>query len=122
MPLHQHQWVFAGEVVIPTTDVDYDPDPSFNRLEYCIICGSLRIQFGEIWRNWSSDITKKFLGQFTKTSNSVLKAPPTEFKIGPPHRSAKKLGRGLADLLKERQPLTTLTQLLEKGKPDAKNN
>ena len=121
MPLHQHQWVFAGEVVIPVTDTN-NVDPSFNRLEYCVICGSLRIQFGQIWRYWSSNVTKQFLGQFTKISNNVLKTPPSEFKIRPPDRKASRLGRNLTDLMKEEQPNIMLARLLKKGNPDAKNN
>jgi hypothetical protein len=96
MPSHEHRWVYAGDVAIPTKD-EILGDP-FNRLEYCIECGAFRIQFGSRWRYWYSDVTKQFLNQFNREIHTVLKVPPAEFKLGPPVRGANRLGRGLKDI------------------------
>lgn len=100
MPSHEHQWVFAGEVVIPTRTNEVHGDP-FNRLEYCVDCGAFRIQFKQHWRYWYSDATKKFLGQFNRETHKVLKISPSEFRIAPPARDSNRLGRGLKDIAME---------------------
>lgn len=124
MPSHEHQWTFAGEVVIPTSTNEIHGDP-FNRLEYCVECGAFRIQFGQNWRYWYSSATKKFLDQFTGETHRVLKLPPAEFKMAPPARGSHRLGRGLKDVVSTSlvggRSWKGMFATIEKGKPDAKN-
>jgi hypothetical protein len=126
MTSHQHQWVFAGEVVIPTNTNEIPGNP-FNRLEYCIVCGGLRIKFKDRWRYWYSDATKKFLDQFNQEEHRVLKFPPTEFVLGRMlQRENARLGRGLKDIAATAQVGNKNWKRLfslptpKKGKPDAK--
>jgi hypothetical protein len=119
MSTHEHQWIFAGEVVIPTKEPEISNDP-FNRLEYCIVCGAFRIRFGHHWRFWYSDATKEYLGQFDAESHKVLKLAPPEFKLRPPARGEKRLGRGLVDLLETMKNRTDESGIFTKRKPDAK--
>ena len=119
MSSHAHQWVFAGEVVIPTSTNEVHGNP-FNRLEYCIVCGGFRIKFHSRWRYWYSDVTKKYLDQFNKEEHRVLKTAPPEFRLAPSVREVRRLGRGLGDLLPSTKNWTLNFYRQLKGKPDAK--
>ena len=102
MTTHEHQWVFAGEVVIPQRGTEPRGNEDFHRLEYCIVCGTNRIRFGSTWRFWYSDASKQFLQKFDQEVHKTVRTLNPEFSLEPPisivSRSPIRLGRGLSDL------------------------
>jgi len=93
MSAHEHQWIFAGEVVVPTKETHLHSALTFNRLEYCITCGTLRIKFGAAWRFWYSDASKQFLSQFDEESHKVIPLSSSGFNLEPPINGAWKLSK-----------------------------
>lgn len=114
--VHEHQWVFAGELALTLTEAEMQRgDIEFRRLEYCVDCGMVRVQFGANWAVWSSEATKQWLAKYSDEHNVVLKNPPKEFRLTHPRPSPQRLGRGLADL-SQLPPPGDLMRVLAGGK------
>lgn len=119
MPSHEHHWVYTGDLLITLSEAQSHGDAELRRLEYCIECGAIRVQFGAKWWFWYSDVSKQFLSKFEGETHAVV-PPPAGFKVAVPS-SVQRLGRGLQELLKEAQSHGTSLKLLlggKKGEPE----
>ena len=100
---HEHLWSFLGELALVLSAKEMrQGDVSFRRAEYCTECGSIRVEFGNRWAYMESKVTLDFLGQFEGTKDTVLPTKPEEIYTSSVIATQKKrLGRGLADLMKQ---------------------
>jgi hypothetical protein len=115
---HEHRWSFLGELALSLSEQDLRQGmPSLRRIEYCVECGSIRVQFDNRWAHMESTTTKKFLSQFETTEDTVLPEKPTEiFASARVTVSKQRLGRGLSDLMKQVESHGTKLSLLPGGK------
>lgn len=95
--IHEHQWVYLGDLALTVSS--RETDVSLRRLEVCIECSTLQVQFSSGWYVMRPEATKKFLEDFDEEAVGICVDPPQEFRIRSPERKKqKRLGRGLADL------------------------
>ena len=80
--MHEHQWVFAGDLALTMNETESRGDVDLRRLEYCIDCGAIRVKFGNDWWFWCSDATKNYLSDYTGATHKVV-PPPKGFRISP---------------------------------------
>jgi hypothetical protein len=102
---HEHQWVYLADLVIVVSRNEQDAD--LRRGEYCIGCSSLRVLFPTGWSVIRGDATKEFLARFEKVDHgNVIPFPPKEYRIRAPKKEPTRLGRGLAELLRNSRPIS----------------
>jgi len=101
--IHEHQWVYLGDLAITVTAKE--SDVSLRRLELCIECGTIRANFGSRWWVMEPEVTKEFLKKFDQVREGEIVVTPKEFRIQPPNRDARRLGRSLADILPRTRPV-----------------
>ena len=115
---HEHRWCFLGELALSLSNQDLQQGmPSLRRIEYCTECGAVRVQFDNRWAHMESTVTKEFLEKFEETKDTVLPEKPKELYA--PARAAvskQRLGRGLADLMKQVEGQGTVLSVLPGGK------
>ena len=104
MTTHTHGWVYVGDILLEET--------STHRAEFCLGCGTFRVNFVLGWSYLVPDCSKELLRDVDKIDHTYL--GPAD-SLGPrPSRAG--LGRGLKDIFAS-QPISRLDRLLKpKGK------
>lgn len=83
--IHEHGWCFLGDFFVPR-------NTELHRVEFCLSCGTVRVEFSGRWWVMVPEWSRDRLNQVTVFKNRPAKgiSPKT-----PPSR----LGRGLKELL-----------------------
>lgn len=99
--IHEHQWAYLGDLALVVSKREQDVD--LRRIEYCVKCSTVRVQFPSGWYEMQGDVTKEFLKHVGgSNAGTVFKITPLEFRPKPPKKS--RLGKTLATISNRPMP------------------
>lgn len=101
---HVHEWVYLGDLALVVSKKE--SDVNLRRVEYCVGCSTLRVQFPSGWYDMRGSATERFLEQYEgEVAGTVHRIAPMKFKPRPPHSKPSRLGLTLDELYRRAIPI-----------------